>query len=291
MREKKESSVYPPEPRNMVQYSHTLRRMVNAAAALILYRNKFLFAKRAKGEYTDKWEFPKSDIGEQETAFQALKRVVKHHFGIDIFPYLSIKRFSYQTTQKKGELVLIQCSILSSWQDTALMSSTYADFLWTSILNTETLDFAPVDKKIVSFLRFDTTVLPHKTRGPGFASMDTENQETRALRTKNRGFASMKKTKRQLIASMGGKAAHAKGRAHCYTSEEAKLAGRIGGRGRQRKYTQPLALLVDPKIAEIYTKYTENKVTIAEICREYQISRTMLYRYFQQYTKNRPGEE
>jgi hypothetical protein len=46
----------------MLQYSHALRCMVNVAAALILYRNKFLLAKRARGEYTDRWEFPKCDI-------------------------------------------------------------------------------------------------------------------------------------------------------------------------------------------------------------------------------------
>ena len=44
-----------------------------------------------------------------------------------------------------------------------------------------------------------------------------------------RGFASMDKARRREIASMGGKAAHEKGTAHEWSSEEARDAGRIGG--------------------------------------------------------------
>jgi general stress protein YciG len=45
----------------------------------------------------------------------------------------------------------------------------------------------------------------------------------------DRGFASMDKDKQRQIASKGGKAAHAKGTAHEFTSEEAREAGRKGG--------------------------------------------------------------
>lgn len=44
-----------------------------------------------------------------------------------------------------------------------------------------------------------------------------------------RGFASMDPQKQREIASRGGKAAHAKGTAHEFTSEEARGAGRKGG--------------------------------------------------------------
>jgi len=45
----------------------------------------------------------------------------------------------------------------------------------------------------------------------------------------NRGFASMDSSKQRQIASKGGKAAHAKGRAHEFTPDEARTAGRKGG--------------------------------------------------------------
>ena len=45
----------------------------------------------------------------------------------------------------------------------------------------------------------------------------------------DRGFASMDRSKQREIASKGGKAAHQKGTAHEWTSEEAREAGRKGG--------------------------------------------------------------
>jgi general stress protein YciG len=44
-----------------------------------------------------------------------------------------------------------------------------------------------------------------------------------------RGFASMDEDKQREIASKGGKAAHEKGTAHEFDSEEAREAGRKGG--------------------------------------------------------------
>jgi uncharacterized protein len=45
-----------------------------------------------------------------------------------------------------------------------------------------------------------------------------------------RGFASMDKDKQKEIASKGGKAAHEKGTAHEFDSEEASEAGKKGGK-------------------------------------------------------------
>lgn len=53
-----------------------------------------------------------------------------------------------------------------------------------------------------------------------------------------RGFASMSADKQRQIASKGGKAAHAKGTAHEFSSEEARAAGRKGGIARQKKNRQ-----------------------------------------------------
>lgn|SRR6185437_16167517 len=47
--------------------------------------------------------------------------------------------------------------------------------------------------------------------------------------TSNRGFASMDDEKQRKIASEGGKAAHEKGTAHEFSSQEAARAGRKGG--------------------------------------------------------------
>jgi general stress protein YciG len=48
-------------------------------------------------------------------------------------------------------------------------------------------------------------------------------------RKNRRGFASMTAEKQREIASKGGRAAHAKGTAHEWSSDEARQAGRKGG--------------------------------------------------------------
>ena len=54
----------------------------------------------------------------------------------------------------------------------------------------------------------------------------------------DRGFASMDRAKQREIASKGGKAAHQKGTAHEWTSEEAREAGRKGGMASHRRRSQ-----------------------------------------------------
>ena len=55
-----------------------------------------------------------------------------------------------------------------------------------------------------------------------------------------RGFAAMDPQAQRAIAAKGGRAAHQKGTAHEFTSEEARVAGRKGGeasRGGRRSTT------------------------------------------------------
>ena len=54
----------------------------------------------------------------------------------------------------------------------------------------------------------------------------------------DRGFASMDRGKQREIASKGGKAAHQKGTAHEWTSDEAREAGRKGGMASHRRKQQ-----------------------------------------------------
>jgi general stress protein YciG len=56
-----------------------------------------------------------------------------------------------------------------------------------------------------------------------------QTQATPSTSTRNRGFASMNSERQREIARKGGKAAHEKGTAHEFTSDEARAAGRKGG--------------------------------------------------------------
>jgi len=64
--------------------------------------------------------------------------------------------------------------------------------------------------------------------------MEDNKMETPKSR---RGFASMSEEKQRQIASQGGKAAHVQGVAHEWSKDEAREAGRKGGKisGEKRK--------------------------------------------------------
>jgi len=60
-------------------------------------------------------------------------------------------------------------------------------------------------------------------------NLDNLDNMRRQLNTSTRGFASMDPARQREIAREGGKAAHIKGTAHEFNSEEARNAGRKGG--------------------------------------------------------------
>ncbi len=60
------------------------------------------------------------------------------------------------------------------------------------------------------------------------------NEQKGKSRISNRGFASMTPEQQRQIASKGGQAAHKKGVAHEWTSEEARAAGRKGGQASKK---------------------------------------------------------
>jgi uncharacterized protein len=68
------------------------------------------------------------------------------------------------------------------------------------------------------------------------SDMASNNQDNEGSKrgSSNRGFASMDPQRQREIASEGGRAAHEKGTAHEFTSEEAREAGRKGGQARSQ---------------------------------------------------------
>jgi general stress protein YciG len=73
-----------------------------------------------------------------------------------------------------------------------------------------------------------------KTMASNQGSKQSGNQgNSQSSGTRNRGFASMDPQRQREIASQGGKAAHAKGTAHEFTSEEARRAGSMSHGNRQ----------------------------------------------------------
>jgi len=65
--------------------------------------------------------------------------------------------------------------------------------------------------------------------------MDSQNSTGRSMR----GFASMDKEKQKEIASKGGRAAHEKGTAHEFDSQEASQAAKKATKGAPRTSSPP----------------------------------------------------
>lgn len=61
------------------------------------------------------------------------------------------------------------------------------------------------------------------------ATGENRNERNDGVKRSNRGFAAMDPELQRQIASKGGQAAHEQGRAHEFTPEEARAAGRKGG--------------------------------------------------------------
>lgn len=75
---------------------------------------------------------------------------------------------------------------------------------------------------------------PDQTAQPDQAAQNAQNVQPTATpaeapRPRRRGFAAMDRDRVKQIASKGGRAAHAAGTAHQFSSDEARVAGKKGG--------------------------------------------------------------
>jgi general stress protein YciG len=87
----------------------------------------------------------------------------------------------------------------------------------------ESIDVLAYDIRVLFFQLLNFNLMPKNQE-----NQDRGNRGSQG-NTSNRGFASMDPEKQREIASEGGRAAHEKGTAHEFDSEEARVAGRKGG--------------------------------------------------------------
>ena len=73
------------------------------------------------------------------------------------------------------------------------------------------------------------------------------------------GFAAMTPEAQRHIASLGGRAAHAQGKAHKWDREAAVAAGRKGGRASQAKRLAAWRRVMDNKIMNALTAAVTDK--------------------------------
>jgi general stress protein YciG len=91
------------------------------------------------------------------------------------------------------------------------------------------------------------------------ASSAIESEEAPASSSKPRGFAAMTPEKQREIARRGGRAAHARGTAHEFSKEEARVAGKRGGDAvaKDRDYMSKIGRAGARKSAEVRKRRSE----------------------------------
>lgn len=83
------------------------------------------------------------------------------------------------------------------------------------------------------------------------------SEHGKARRKGGRGFAGMDPDQQREIARLGGRAAHRKGVAHEFTSQEARAAGRIGG---QNSHIRKRALREQGRTAEVRSDASDERL-------------------------------
>jgi general stress protein YciG len=81
-----------------------------------------------------------------------------------------------------------------------------------------------IDEKDLNANQNEGEETPHRGESTTAGSAGMEEQ-----RPRRRGFAAMDRDRVKAIASKGGRAAHAAGTAHQFSSDEARVAGKKGG--------------------------------------------------------------
>lgn len=125
--------------------------IIRVSAGLLIHKDKFLVSKRAKGELKGKWEFPGGKIEPGESVADAIIREIYEELRLDVTPVQEIADFKHKYPFASIHLTLVQCSIRIN--SVINSDGTHDDFQWISIEDSSKFDFAPLDAKIINYLK------------------------------------------------------------------------------------------------------------------------------------------
>jgi hypothetical protein len=224
--------------------------------ALVLYRNRLLLLKSLHNASHDAWELPSVEITDEHNEID-IQREFNSQIGIDLYPSLMLD--SYNNKYPNNKITIYKCSLLDDPAALSL-SSAYSGYRWANVLDTSQFSFNPPHDEIIEFILQDPYVIARRTAGSA-----------------RRGFGSMDQEKRSMIAGLGGKAAHAMGRAHRFTREEASLAA-MKGRGRPRKRAvdmTPTAIRMQllTLLQNHLTQYPDQPISLSTLGKQLGIAR------------------
>lgn len=126
------------------------KRRMDVVAALIKKDGQMLLCKRhAHDRYGDLWEFPGGGVEPDETRPAAIEREIKEEVGLEVRAGKEIAEFRDEDPTLVIRLFLIECAVISGEP----VKADCADLGFFSLDEAERLDLAPVDKKIICYLK------------------------------------------------------------------------------------------------------------------------------------------
>ena len=133
--------------------------VIKVVAALTKYNDKYLIAKRIKGDEgaAGKWEYPGGKIEEGETLFDAVKREMKEEFYLNVEPIKEITKNTTKYPTRTIKVTLILC-ICNSIDNLHMNINDHSDYRWVSLDELNTYDFAISDRKITEYLLQNKTI-------------------------------------------------------------------------------------------------------------------------------------
>ena len=130
-----------------------MNQLVNVVAALATYQDKFLIAKRIKGDEgaEGKWEFPGGKIEKDETKFKAIKREMIEEFSLEVDPKEELITHTTTYPTRNIKITLIKC--IASTNKLIMNPNDHSDYAWINIEDIDNFDFAKGDLYFVDYLK------------------------------------------------------------------------------------------------------------------------------------------
>lgn len=122
--------------------------MITVVCALLLKDNKILIAKRLKGNYMDKWEFPGGKVEAGETEEQALAREIKEEMNIEIVAEQFICNNIFESVAKVIDLRLYLCKHISG----EIVLNDHSEYKYVDINELFSYDLAGADIPIAKYI-------------------------------------------------------------------------------------------------------------------------------------------
>lgn len=123
-------------------------KSIKVAAAIIQRDDKILACQRGYGDLKDGWEFPGGKFEPGETGEEAIVREIKEELSVTIgnLEFLCTAEHDYDTFHISMDCYL--CNIV----DGTINDSEHEDMRWLSSENLWSVDWLPVDVKVVKAL-------------------------------------------------------------------------------------------------------------------------------------------